>query len=62
MSEVALNVRSRRCIEQLGLVTVGELVQKSGEELLACPNFGQVSLNELKERLTELGLKLKPSP
>ena len=62
MSEVVLNVRSRHCIEQLGLVTVGELVQKSEEELLACPNFGQVSLNELRERLTELGLKLRPSP
>ena len=62
LSELVLSVRSRRCIEELGLVTVGELVQKSDDELLACRNFGQVSLAELKEGLAELGLKLRPSP
>jgi len=61
LSELPLSVRSRRRIDELNLATLGELVQKSEEELLACQNFGQVSLNEVKERLSELGLKLRPS-
>ena len=61
VSELPLSVRSRHCIDELNLANLGELVQKSEKELLACQNFGQVSLNEVKERLSELGLKLRPS-
>lgn len=61
LSNLGLSVRSRRCMEELGLVTVGDLVQKTEEDLLACRNFGQVSLKEVKEKLSELGLTLKPS-
>ena len=61
LGDLGLNVRSRRCMEELGLTTVGDLVQKTEEELLACQNFGQVSLNEVKEKLGELGLTLKQS-
>jgi len=59
LGELELSVRSRRCMEELKLKTVGELTQKTEDDLLACGNFGQVSLAEVKERLAELGLKLK---
>ena len=59
LGELELSVRSRRCMDELSLATVGELTQKSEEDLLACRNFGQVSLTEVKEKLAELGLRLK---
>ncbi|MBE7492857.1 MAG: tetratricopeptide repeat protein [Planctomycetes bacterium] len=54
-----LSVRSRRCMERLGIKTVGELVEQTEAELLAAPNFGQTSLNEVRQKLAELGLALK---
>ncbi len=54
-----LSVRSRRCMERLGIKTLGELLDKSEPELLAAPNFGQTSLNEVRQKLSELGLALK---
>ena len=61
LSELELSVRSRRCMEELGLLTVGDLAEKTDEELLACPNFGQVSLNEVKQKLSAQKLRLKDS-
>ena len=46
----------------LGLKTVQDLVQKSETELMTIKNFGQTSLNEVKQKLAELGLTLAPSP
>ena len=37
----------------------GDLANKTEAELLACPNFGQTSLNEIKTKLDELGLSLR---
>jgi DNA-directed RNA polymerase subunit alpha len=54
-----LSIRSRRCMERIGLKTIGELVDKTEAELLAAPNFGQTSLNEVRQKLSELGLSLK---
>jgi DNA-directed RNA polymerase subunit alpha len=54
-----LSVRSRRCMERLGIKTLGELLDQSEPELLAAPNFGQTSLNEVRQKLAELGLALK---
>jgi len=59
LGELELSVRSRRCMDELELKTVGELTQRTEEDLLACRNFGQVSLTEVKEKLAELGLRLK---
>ncbi|MCA8912263.1 MAG: tetratricopeptide repeat protein, partial [Planctomycetes bacterium] len=53
-----LSVRSRRCMERLGIKTIGELVDQSEAELLAAPNFGQTSLNEVRQKLAELGITL----
>jgi DNA-directed RNA polymerase subunit alpha len=59
ISELDLSVRSRRIIEMFKLKTVGDLCQKTEAELMACPNFGQTSLNEIKTKLDEQGLALK---
>ncbi|MCK6484252.1 MAG: tetratricopeptide repeat protein [Phycisphaerae bacterium] len=61
VTELELSVRSRKCLQKLGLVTVGELISRSEAELLSIRNFGQTSLNEIKRRLTELGVSLRTS-
>ena len=60
ISELELSVRSRKCMARLGVQTVGDLITKSEADLLATKNFGQTSLNEMKQKLGELGLSLKP--
>jgi len=59
IEHVELSVRARRALESLGLKTLGDLVSKSEAELLACKNFGQTSLNEVRQRLTEYGLNFR---
>ena len=59
MSDLNLSVRARKCMTRLGLTTIGELVRKSGNDLLECKNFGVTSLNEIREKLTQAGLKLR---
>lgn len=54
-----LSTRCRRCMERLGITTVGELVQLSEANLLSVPNFGSTSLNEITTKLAALGLSLK---
>jgi DNA-directed RNA polymerase subunit alpha len=57
--ELSLSIRARRTVETLGCLTVGDITKHSAEELLGMPNFGQTSLQELRAKLNELGLKLK---
>ncbi len=59
VAELDLSVRSRRIIDLLKIKTIGDLSNKTEGELLACPNFGQTSLNEIKTKLDELGLALR---
>ena len=59
ISELDLSVRSRRIVDLLKIRTIGDLSQKTEAELLACPNFGQTSLNEIKTKLDEFGLSLR---
>jgi len=59
LSEIEFSGRSRKCLQRLGLVTVGDLTVKSEAELLAAKNFGQTSLNEIKQKLVEFGLSLR---
>jgi len=59
LSELNLSVRARKCMVRLGLNTIGELVRKTGDDLLECKNFGVTSLTEVREKLTEMGLKLR---
>lgn len=59
ISELSLSVRARKCMSKLNIQAVGDLVKRSGDELLECKNFGVTSLNEVRDKLGTLGLKLK---
>ncbi|MEO6598074.1 MAG: DNA-directed RNA polymerase subunit alpha C-terminal domain-containing protein [Planctomycetota bacterium] len=59
ISELDLSVRSRRIVDLLKIRTIGDLAQKTEAELLACPNFGQTSLNEIRTKLDEFGMSLR---
>jgi DNA-directed RNA polymerase subunit alpha len=59
ITDLELSIRARRTVEVLGCLTLGDIVQHSEEELLGMPNFGVTSLQELKSKLGDLGLKLK---
>ena len=59
ISELNLSVRARKCMTKKGIKTIGELLSHTGDELLDCKNFGVTSLNEVREKLEEMQLKLK---
>ena len=59
IGELNLSVRARKCTTKLGIVTVGDLARRTAEDLLECKNFGVTSLNEVREKLAERGLKLR---
>ncbi|MCE5266831.1 MAG: tetratricopeptide repeat protein [Planctomycetaceae bacterium] len=59
ISELNLSVRARKCMTRLGINTLADLVRRTGDDLLECKNFGVTSLNEVREKLTSLGLKLR---
>ena len=59
IADLNLSVRARKCMARLGLTLIGELVRRTGDDLLECKNFGVTSLNEVREKLTSLGLKLR---
>jgi DNA-directed RNA polymerase subunit alpha len=61
LEHVEFSVRARRALETLKLKTLGELASRSESELMACKNFGQTSLNEIRQRLAEYGVKLRES-
>ncbi len=59
VSELELSVRSRKCLQRLGIGTLGELTMRSETELMSIKNFGQTSLNEIKRQLSNFGLTLR---
>jgi DNA-directed RNA polymerase subunit alpha len=59
VSELQLSVRARKCMNRLNITTLGELCQRTSDELMEAKNFGITSLNEVKEKLTAMGLKLR---
>ena len=58
IEDLDLSERPRNCLKRAQVNTIGELIQRSGEDLLAITNFGQKSLDEVIERLDERGLSL----
>lgn len=58
VDELELSVRSANCLKNDNIVYIGDLVQKTEAEMLRTPNFGRKSLNEIKEVLTTMGLRL----
>ncbi len=58
VDELELSVRANNCLKNDNIVYVGELVQKTENDMLKTPNFGRKSLNEIKEQLGLMGLYL----
>jgi DNA-directed RNA polymerase subunit alpha len=59
VADLNLSVRARKCMSRLGITTLGELILRNPDELLESKNFGVTSLNEVRAKLTDLGLRLR---
>ncbi len=59
VTDLNLSVRARKCMNRLNITTLGELVQRTADELLEAKNFGMTSLTEVRERLITHNLKLR---
>ncbi len=57
--DLNLSVRSRKCMSRLNIQTIGQLVSRTPDELLASRNFGVTSLNEIRQKLGEIGIRLR---
>jgi len=58
LSELSLSVRAMNCLESENIRTVRDLVQRTEDQLLEVRNFGETTLNEVKEKLADIGLRL----
>ena len=58
VNEIELSVRAANCLNNANITTVGQLAMKSEAEMLKYRNFGKKSLNEIKDKLSSLGLSL----
>ena len=58
VNEIELSVRAANCLNNANITTVGQLAMKTEQEMLKYRNFGKKSLNEIKEKLSGLGLSL----
>lgn len=58
VNEIELSVRAANCLNNANITSVGQLAQKSEGEMLKYRNFGKKSLNEIKDKLQQLGLGL----
>ena len=59
IEELELGVRSYNCLKRVGIETIGDLTSKSENELVAIPNFGRKSIEEVRSALGAHGLTLK---
>jgi DNA-directed RNA polymerase subunit alpha len=58
VDELELSVRSANCLKNENIIYIGDLVQKTEQQMLKTPNFGRKSLNEIREVLAQMGLEL----
>jgi DNA-directed RNA polymerase subunit alpha len=58
VEELELSVRSSNCLRNIDIKTIGDLAQRSEEEISKTKNFGKKSLQEIKDKLAEYGLNL----
>ena len=58
LSDLKLSLRASNCLEAENIATLRDLVSRSREELLEVRNFGDTTLEEIEEKLAEVGLKL----
>jgi DNA-directed RNA polymerase subunit alpha len=59
VADLELSVRSRKALQRLNINSLGELAMRTEDELLGCKNFGQTSLNEIKQQLGTFGMSLR---
>ncbi len=59
IEELEIGVRAYNCLKRAGVQTIGDLTSKSFSELTAIPNFGERSIEEVVEALSQLGLSLR---
>ena len=59
VADLELSVRSRKALQRLNIGSLGELASRTEDELLGCKNFGQTSLNEIKQQLGAFGMSLR---
>ena len=59
VADMELSVRSRKALQRLNINTLGDLAARTEAELLGCKNFGQTSLNEIKQQLATFGLGVR---
>jgi DNA-directed RNA polymerase subunit alpha len=59
VGDLELSVRSRKALQRLNINSLAELASRTEDELLGCKNFGQTSLNEIKQQLATFGLGLR---
>ena len=59
IEELDLSVRPYNCLKRAGINTVGDLMQRTEEEIVSVKNFGRKSLDEVRDKITVLGLSLK---
>jgi len=58
VAELNLSVRATNCLESENINTVRDLVSRTADQLLDVRNFGETTLNEVREKLSDLGLRL----
>lgn len=61
IEELELSVRSFNCLKRANINTVEELTHKSEDDMMKVRNLGKKSLDEVKHKLEELGLSLRPN-
>ena len=62
IEDLNLSVRAYNCLKRSGLMTVGQVLERSDEELLGLRNFGEKSFYELMDRLREMGFVAEDDP
>jgi DNA-directed RNA polymerase subunit alpha len=58
LADLKLSVRATNCLESENIHTVRDLVRRNEDQLLEVRNFGETTLHEVREKLSELGLRL----
>lgn len=61
IEELDFSVRTYNCLKKANILSIGELIQHTEQDLMNIRNFGRKSLNEVKDKLLQLGLALKKS-
>src|SRR5207244_11214193 len=61
VTDFELSVRSRNCLKKMNIRTLGDLTRVNEQQLVSSKNFGETSLNEIKEMMTSKGLRVGQS-